>query len=310
MYLTTITVWAGGMSPPSVRTLGDPRYETKLIVPKAVAATQTGSHLKRSPCNSYVPQYVECPRHVEWIRPPLGLSRAEASWVHSRKQIVAKALGTYLEQLDMEDFDLSGYIGQLQQSNFSNVPTLGFAISGGGYASAFTGTGAMRALDSRLDDANTQRTGGLLQSLTYMSGLSGGSWPTLSFAVNNFPTADEIVGLWRPEIDRLLFQGPSTSIAANKTTIFEDIAAKQRAGFKVGVPDYLAVAASYEFVTGIDGGLGVTFSSVVDQPKFRLHEMPFPIIQGNLITDDDREYFGLEVPYSNATVVGPPLPRR
>ena len=165
----------------------------------------------------------------------------------------------------------------------------------------------MRALDSRLDDANTQRTGGLLQTLTYMSGLSGGSWPTMSFAVNNFPTADEIVELWRPEIGRLLFQGPTTSETANSTTIFEDIAAKQRAGFKVGVPDYLAVATSYEFVAGIDGGLDVTFSSVVNQPKFRFHEMPFPIIQGNLITDDDREYFDLKVPYSNATVVCPPI---
>ena len=164
----------------------------------------------------------------------------------------------------------------------------------------------MRALDSRLDSANMQRTGGILQSLTYMSGLSGGSWPTVSFAVNNFPTADEIVGLWRPEIDRLLFQGPSTSAAANSTTIFEDIAAKQRAGFKVGVPDYLAVAESYEFVGGTHGGLDVTFSSVVNQPKFRSHEMPFPIIQDSLITDDDREYFGLKIPYSNATIVCPP----
>ena len=165
----------------------------------------------------------------------------------------------------------------------------------------------MRALDSRLDDANTQRTGGLLQTLTYMSGLSGGSWPTRSFAVNNFPTADEIVELWRPEIGRLLFQGSSTSEAGNSTTILEDIAAKQRAGFKVGVTDYVAVAISYEFLTGIDGALGITFSSVVNQPNFRLHWMPFPIIQGNLITDDDREYFDLKVPHSNATVICPPI---
>lgn len=139
-----------------------------------------------------------------------------------------------------------------------------------------------------------------------MSGLSGGSWPTMSFAMNNFPTADEMVGLWRPEIDRLHFQGPNASVAANATTLFEDIAAKQRAGFKVSVPDYLAAAESYEFVTGSHGGLEVTFSSVVNQPKFRLHEMPFPIIQGNLIANDDREYLDLKVPYSNATVVRPP----
>jgi lysophospholipase len=62
------------------------------------------------------------------------------------------------------------------------VPILGLAISGGGYVSEFTGTGALRALDARLESARQQRTGDLLQSLTYMSGLSGGSFPSLSFA--------------------------------------------------------------------------------------------------------------------------------
>ena len=103
-----------------------------------MAATQAGSHFERSTSNSYAPQHVECPRDVEWIRPPLGLSRAEASWVHSRKRVVAKALGSYLQRLDMEDFDLSKYIEHLHKSNFSNVPTLGLAISGGGYASVRT----------------------------------------------------------------------------------------------------------------------------------------------------------------------------
>ena len=161
----------------------------------------------------------------------------------------------------------------------------------------------MTALDSRVTAANKQRTGGLLQSLTYISGLSGGSWPTMSFAVNDFPSTEDIVDIWQPEIDRLLDQSPTTSAAGNVSTLFRNIAAKAKAGFKVGVPDYLAGATSYEFVTGPQGGLNVTFSSVVDVPKFRSHQMPLPIIHGALITGDDQEYYGLKVPYSNATIV-------
>ena len=140
MLLTTITFLAGGMSSCRFCILEIPRYGTRLIIAKVVTATQTGIHSEPSESNSYAPQHVECPRHVEWIRPPLGLSRAEANWVHSRKQVVTTALGTYLRQLDMEDFDLSKYIGQLHKSNFTNVPTVGLAISGGGYASVGTVT--------------------------------------------------------------------------------------------------------------------------------------------------------------------------
>ena len=142
-----------------------------------------------------------------------------------------------------------------------------------------------------------------MQSLTYLSGLSGGSWPTMSLSVNNLPSIENIASLWQPEIDRLLHEGPTTNTVANATSVFEDLGAKAKAGFGVGVADYIGRSVSYEFVTGYKGGLGVTYSSVVNQSKFQTHQMPFPIIQGNLITEDDQEYFGLRVPYSNATIV-------
>jgi lysophospholipase len=106
---------------------------------------------------------------------------------------------------------------------------MGPAISGGGWASAYTGTAAMRALDSRLEAAVKQRTGGLLQCITYMSGLSGGGFPTVSFAVDNFPTADEIVDIWQPAINRFGVN-TTTEYAASITDMFEDIHAKVEAG--------------------------------------------------------------------------------
>lgn len=68
----------------------------------------------------------------------------------------------YLERLDLQDFNLSSYLTAINVSGHANVPSIGAAISGGGYRSAYTGTGFLRALDARLPAAMDQRVGGLL----------------------------------------------------------------------------------------------------------------------------------------------------
>jgi lysophospholipase len=254
---------------------------------------------------SYAPAYVQCPSGIQWIRPADGLSQAEANWVQGRKQVVSSALEDYLERLQIKDFDLSKYLSHMEDCNYEDIPVMGLAISGGGWASAHTGTGAMRALDSRLEAAVEQRTGGLLQCLTYMSGLSGGGFPTMSFAVNNFPTADEIVELWHTSIDRFAATN-DTQYAATFQSIFEDIGAKLEAGFPVGTADLFGRAWSYEFTSGFKGGLDVTLSGVVNKRKFISHEMPFPIIQAIELTDADVKFFGLKIPFANDTIVSFP----
>lgn len=194
---------------------------------------------------SYAPVYVECPANVEWLRPATGLSSAEANWVAGRKKVVLDALDGYLERLGLADFDYCAYVEKLKASKYENVPILGFAISGGGYSSAYTGTAALRALDNRLPAANEQKTGGLFQALTYLSGLSGGAWPTLSFTAHNFPTADEIVQYWQPDILRFNVN-TTTQYAATNADMFGEIAAKLEAGFEVGMPDYFGIAWGYE----------------------------------------------------------------
>jgi len=278
-------------------------YSTLIVCTLATFAHSTNSSIEQSLATSYAPITVPCPCDIQWIRPATGLNQLEADWVYGRKQNVLYALEEYLERLQIEDLNVPQYINLLRSSNFSKVPTLGFAISGGGWASAFTGTGALRALDSRLEAATQQRTGGLLQSMTYISGLSGGSWPVMSFAVSGFPTADEILVQWQPQINRLEGVANTSNYAATSTDIFKQMAPKFKADFMIGIADYLGRAFSYEFVPGPTGGLGVTFSSVVNQSKFIDHEMPFPIIEYNEIDNDDAMFFGLNVPNSNATIV-------
>ena len=259
---------------------------------------------------SYAPVYVDCPSGFEFVRPASqGLSPVEARWLHNRKRIVTYALADYLNRLGLKDFNVGQYVDGLYKSNYSAVPTIALAISGGGFASAYTGTGALNALDNRVDAANTAGTGGLLQSMSYLTGQSGGSWPPFSFATSNFPTAEEILNYWQPEINRFAATTNGTH-AATEYSYFEDVAAKAEAGFNVSVADLLSRSTAYEFVMGPKGGLGVTLSSIVNQTKFKEWQMPFPLAQVSEVIPSDPEFLGVQTPHANATIVGSSIQQR
>ena len=223
-------------------------------------------------------------------------------WVHGRKAVVLGNLAEYLHRLELKEFDVPSYLKAINHSEYKNVPSLGFAISGGGYASAYTGIGMMRALDDRLPPSVQQRTGGLLQSMLYQTGLSGGSWPTVSFLANGYPTVDEIIKIWKPDIVRPA-AGESTVSAANSTSLFYDLAAKFKAGFPVTTADYFGRAWAYEFVPGPHGGVETTFSSFVDIPAFKNHQAPFPILHFSSIVPNDAPFYGLQIDNDNGTTV-------
>ena len=134
-------------------------------------AQSQNSSIDQALSASYAPITVDCPSNIEWVRPATGVSDAEAEWVAKRKVVVLGALKDYLERLHLEDFNIHEFAHRMKESNYEHVPTLGMAISGGGYRSGYTGTGMMRAMDSRLPAATQEKTGGLLQSLTYLAGV-------------------------------------------------------------------------------------------------------------------------------------------
>ena len=253
-------------------------------------------------CNGYAPSSGPCPSNVKWTRNADSLNPSEAEWVRSRKAVILDSFAQYLTRLGLEAFDVTSYTNAINKSEYDNVPSLGFAISGGGYASAYTGTGALRALDDRLPAAIEQRTGGLLQSLLYQTGLSGGSWPTVSFPAHDWPTADEIVDSWRPEIARPS-EGDSTVYAANYTSIFLDLADKFSAGFPVTTADYFGRVWSYEFLPEPDGGVDTTFSSLAEVPAIKRHQAPLPILHMSTISPNDQSFYGFQLPYETASTV-------
>ncbi|KAK6371419.1 Lysophospholipase 1 [Exophiala oligosperma] len=252
---------------------------------------------------SYAPVYVNCPHNTTFTRPASeGLNPDEQTWVHNRKRVVAGALSKYLSNANMSDFDIDHYISNLNHSShYEAVPTIGLAISGGGYASAIMGAGVIRALDGREKTSSAAGTGGLLQALTFLSGQSGGSWVVSSYTAAEFPMSDDLLDYWQPQIDRFTATTNGTH-AATIESIVLDIATKAEAGFNVSVADLLGRINGYEFIPGPRGGLNVTLSNIKDLEKFRNYEMPLPIIQIAAVTNKDPNQLGLLVPTNRTPI--------
>lgn len=142
---------------------------------------------------SYAPTISECPAGIKLVRQPRGLSKHETVWVRGRKSVAAGTFAAYLDRVELEAFNTTVYTSKIQACPEVNMPTIGMANSGGAWRAAFTGVGALRAFDDQFVPATEQKTGGILQSMTYYAGLSGGSWPTSSLALHNYPPVDDLV---------------------------------------------------------------------------------------------------------------------
>ncbi|CCH41293.1 putative meiotic phospholipase [Wickerhamomyces ciferrii] len=75
---------------------------------------------------------------------------------------------------------------------------LGIAISGGGYRSFLNGAGALVAFDDRtLNSTMPGHLGGILQSTSYISAISGGSWLLMSFVLSDFEPVVRMTRDWK-----------------------------------------------------------------------------------------------------------------
>ncbi|PHH70687.1 hypothetical protein CDD82_6971 [Ophiocordyceps australis] len=134
-----------------------------------------------------------------------------------------------------------------------------------------TGAGAVAAWDSRSDGSQDQgNLGGLLQSATYLSGLSGGGWLVGSIYTNNFTSVQDAINspnIWQFE----------DSILKGKD-ILDDVEDKEKAGFNTSITDYWGRMLSYQLINATDGGPGFTFSSIANDPDFSSANTPLPFL--------------------------------
>ena len=142
--------------------------------------------------DQYAPANVSCPATKPSIRSAARISPNETEWLESRRKEITSPLREFLGRLDIAGFDASGYM-DLASMNSTNIPNIGIAVSGGGYRAMLNGAGALKAFDSRTHNSTAKgQLGGLLQSATYLSALSGGGWLVGSVFVNNFTTITDL----------------------------------------------------------------------------------------------------------------------
>lgn len=195
-----------------------------------------------------------------------------------------------LGRLNITGFDAGSYITN-NARNATALPNIAIAVSGGGYRALLNGGGAIQAFDSREVNSTTAgHLGGLLQSSTYLAGLSGGGWLVGSIFVNNFTTisglqTDNTSSVW--EFGNSIFSGPATGgIQLLDTTqyfdnIYNEVGAKGNAGFNTTITDYWGRALSFQLVNASDGGPAYTWSSIQLQDSFSNGDSPMPV----LVTD-------------------------
>ena len=159
-----------------------------------------------------------------------------------RQPVALDHMKTFLNRVNITGFDAGQYLDGL--TGTANVPTVAISVSGGGYRAMLNGAGAIKAWDERTPGAtDAGNLGGLLQSATYITGLSGGSWLLGSIYVNNFTQIDTLASgenTWN--LDNDLFQGPPKqwdplSTVQYWSEIHDAVMAKQKAGFRVSITD-------------------------------------------------------------------------
>jgi lysophospholipase len=195
-----------------------------------------------------------------------------------------------LSRLNITGFDAGKYIDD-HKSNSSSLPNIGIAFSGGGYRAMLDGAGALSAFDSRTPGSTgAGQIGGLLQSATYIAGLSGGGWLVGSIYSNNFTSVQNIIDqnedgdIW--QLGTSILEGPKTggiqilSTADYYKNLVDTVTSKKDAlsGFNVSLTDYWARALSFQLVNATDGGPAYTWSSIQDDDSFKNGNAPMPML--------------------------------
>lgn len=127
---------------------------------------------KRIGTELYAPYQVNCDT-ATLLRPAALLNDDESCYVTKRKAMADQALAKWLDET----------LGSNTSMTAHRLPALALALSGGGPKAGLLAAGAIQGLDSR---DSSYSVSGLLQSMTYISGLSGGSITLAGVMGNNF----------------------------------------------------------------------------------------------------------------------------
>lgn len=192
-----------------------------------------------------------------------------------------------LARLNISGFNVDAYLSG-GADNVSALPNIAISFSGGGYRALQNGAGAMAAFDSRTENStNPGHIGGLLQSATYVSGLSGGGWLTGSIFINNFTSVtalrdDSSGSVW--QLSNSILKGPEQdgvqilNTAQYFDNIRDSVRGKEDAGFETTITDYWGRGLSFQLINASMGGPEYTWSSIALTEDFQNGNHPMPIL--------------------------------
>ncbi|KAI1298554.1 lysophospholipase [Xylaria venustula] len=270
-------------------TLGAPNEPIPEIVAREIVARELLRRAEpNSPSGDYAPATVDCPSTKPTIRDAATLSPSETAWLKKRRANTVDPMQAFFKLANISDFDAPGFV-QSNANNFSALPNIAIAVSGGGYRALLNGAGFIAAADSRTPGStDAGGIGNLLQASTYLAGLSGGGWLVGSIFANNFSSIPQLrdgqsgSSLW--QFSHNIIEGPKDSgiSIVNTAEYWYDIADqvddKRDAGYGISITDYWGRALSYQLINARDGGPSYTFSSIADADNFASADTPMPIL--------------------------------
>lgn len=256
---------------------------------------------------AYVPKETECPS-FDIVRNASGLYQSEKEYIQKRHEVTNENLVDFLDNVaQLTNFDAASFINKTKDTH--NI-TIGLAFSGGGYRAMLCGAGEILALDNRYSDLVLKGLGGLLQSSTYLTGLSGGSWLLGTLVLNDWISVADILeensGIWN--LEDLIFNPSGINVLDTVeyyTGLGQALVAKSDAGFDVSITDVWGRALSYQFYNPdkvYNGGENLTWSGIQGMASFQNYLMPFPIVvadgrsPGTLIINENSTVFEI-TPY-------------
>jgi lysophospholipase len=220
--------------------------------------------------DGYAPATVDCPSERPSIRSANSISPEETAWLQKRRPNTIDPMIDFLQRVGIENFDVKKYFDS-HRGNYSALPNIALAFSGGGYRAMLNGAGVLAAFDSRTSNStNAGHLGGVLQSSTYVSALSGGGWLIGSIFANNFTSVDAIMkqgedsGIW--QLQNSLFEGPpkrkiqifsTASYFENIASVVKEKSEALKGIFSTSITDLYGRALSIQLLNATDGGPGM-----------------------------------------------------
>jgi len=236
-----------------------------------------------SPTDSYAPAQGSCNGNTNLVREANGLSSAETEWLAKRETNTKVALKKFLERAT-KDFADNSIVSEIFSSA---TPRAGYASCGGGYRGTFIDAGIAAAMDERTVGANEHGLGGLLQGMSYMTGLSGGTMFTSTLLFNNWTSVQDIVdqmndgdnSIWDISVSPLaLASSKDTTTQKMFGSILSAIKEKYDAGFDVTLADVYGLFTGYYLYPSLpDGGATALWSDIQEMDTFKNGEMPLII---------------------------------